>query len=482
MKIASLLFCVNSVWTWNQYIKKIDLVQNRDVEDVENIDGSYIDNGLDKKITIESKKCNPDTFIIKDCNVCKCNSRGSEERCTMNDCVAQKQRGLKTIKRRIYEDISATGSCKPNTWYALQPCQFCYCHNSSMLVCSTRASVSGPITLGSHNLTDCGMGLVRELYDLGISSTPDSIPRTNAEGETTSYTADAPGNTQDISSAQAVPYSPSPAQDEHAPITHVDSFQGTWADHLPHKQADYLPHPQANYLPHPQADYLPHPQADYLPHPQQDNTLSWKLDLPIDVPESTMPWTMEQRSMDTFIPTGITPPRDSFNGPEQSSMQMQKQYTPLIYQYKPEYENKKDSTISPYKKAEALMHLNVAKNEIMDSHEMPRAMTEMLASLHKESQAPFWEQESKKLDDQMGETEIPLFSKYAPLSPQEQELQQQMNLPPTLQHIIQLALRKSMVRIDSSQTCTPGETTKDGCNYCFCLNNGKKLCTDNKTC
>lgn len=56
-----------------------------------------------------------------------------------------------------------------------------------------------------------------------------------------------------------------------------------------------------------------------------------------------------------------------------------------------------------------------------------------------------------------------------------------LNLPSVLDKIFKMALRKSMVKLDTETNCEPGTTKKVNCNVCFCLTNGKLLCTD-KSC
>lgn len=47
-------------------------------------------------------------------------------------------------------------------------------------------------------------------------------------------------------------------------------------------------------------------------------------------------------------------------------------------------------------------------------------------------------------------------------------------------NILNLVLRKSLVSLGSGNECRPGSSTRVGCNNCFCLTNGKLLCTKNK--
>lgn len=55
----------------------------------------------------------------------------------------------------------------------------------------------------------------------------------------------------------------------------------------------------------------------------------------------------------------------------------------------------------------------------------------------------------------------------------------EQSLPKMLSTLWKLALRKSMVKLDSDSQCEPGTSfKKDNCNTCFCLVNGKLLCTD----
>lgn len=50
-----------------------------------------------------------------------------------------------------------------------------------------------------------------------------------------------------------------------------------------------------------------------------------------------------------------------------------------------------------------------------------------------------------------------------------------------LDKFIHLAIRKSMMTLQPGGSCVPGSETRVQCNSCFCLKNGKMLCT-NKNC
>lgn len=54
-----------------------------------------------------------------------------------------------------------------------------------------------------------------------------------------------------------------------------------------------------------------------------------------------------------------------------------------------------------------------------------------------------------------------------------------LNLPMVLDKVFQMALRKSMISVDSNTKCTPGAATILKCNVCFCINENKLLCTNN---
>ncbi|XP_053618158.1 uncharacterized protein LOC128679757 [Plodia interpunctella] len=51
-------------------------------------------------------------------------------------------------------------------------------------------------------------------------------------------------------------------------------------------------------------------------------------------------------------------------------------------------------------------------------------------------------------------------------------------VPNVLESLFNMQMRKSMVKVDVDSDCFPGTKETVGCNTCFCLNNGKKLCTD----
>ncbi|XP_046973716.1 uncharacterized protein LOC124540286 [Vanessa cardui] len=53
-------------------------------------------------------------------------------------------------------------------------------------------------------------------------------------------------------------------------------------------------------------------------------------------------------------------------------------------------------------------------------------------------------------------------------------------LPNVFENLLNLVLRKSMVSLNWGNNCKPGTTIKVKCNTCFCLTNGKLLCTEKK--
>lgn len=57
-----------------------------------------------------------------------------------------------------------------------------------------------------------------------------------------------------------------------------------------------------------------------------------------------------------------------------------------------------------------------------------------------------------------------------------------VNIPSVLDKILSMSMkRRSMVKLNTQSNCVPGETKKVDCNNCFCLTNGKLLCT-HKSC
>jgi hypothetical protein len=54
------------------------------------------------------------------------------------------------------------------------------------------------------------------------------------------------------------------------------------------------------------------------------------------------------------------------------------------------------------------------------------------------------------------------------------------SLPMVLDKVFKMALRKSMVTLNGGKSCVPGSIDTMKCNTCFCLKNGKLLCTNNQ--
>lgn len=55
----------------------------------------------------------------------------------------------------------------------------------------------------------------------------------------------------------------------------------------------------------------------------------------------------------------------------------------------------------------------------------------------------------------------------------------ELKLPNVLNKFLSLVMRKSMVSLNSGTHCKPGTITKVECNTCYCLVNGRMLCTKN---
>ncbi|XP_059055786.1 uncharacterized protein LOC131849691 [Achroia grisella] len=109
-------------------------------------------------------KCQPNSYVIIQCNVCRCNSEGAIDRkhCTKNICNDEVQQ-YNTRKSNSLSYVH--GTCKKQNWYALAPCQFCYCVNDNKLLCNT-GHYTKKLALGSYNLTLCGKDLIKEAIQL----------------------------------------------------------------------------------------------------------------------------------------------------------------------------------------------------------------------------------------------------------------------------------------------------------------------------
>ncbi|RVE50764.1 hypothetical protein evm_004513 [Chilo suppressalis] len=419
--------------------------------------------------TVIKIECEPNTYVNVDCNVCRCNLEGRIDghHCTKNEC--------RVDSRRASENKKLYGDCECGNWYSLAPCQFCYCVNSNKLVCNTGTSVMTNdiyLQLGAYNLHICGKGLMRELRDLernnrGVlrqgreidivephtelsSSKPSTLPKPS----TPPPISDTPRNVQEIKKNNI-----------NKQILNAENIV---ADNTSSDSDDSKQEPKGLEI----SDAVTFKQSTKLPYDDEDE------DEPIAQSE-------EQTLSDT---------KNNF---QTKAVKKEKAHKDLE---RHEYNEKQD---------EKQYHHHIGRQENyqqeLDRQEDNSEQSQLAgrSGNYREQDIPTQDyyqklRQEESDNDEAGsvssERQIPVSNKMslasqASIEPRQENLDNKhediafnmkVDLPSVLGKVLNLALRKSMITINPEKNCTPGTVDAIKCNTCFCLKNGKLLCTTKK--
>lgn len=113
---------------------------------------------------ITKEKCIPGSYVVIDCNICRCNDKGQidNDRCTKNECDPIKV----SNQRRNSKSGQVYAKCKAKNWYSFAPCQFCYCLNNNKLMCNPGTKSRTSVKLGTYNFSVCEADLLKEATQL----------------------------------------------------------------------------------------------------------------------------------------------------------------------------------------------------------------------------------------------------------------------------------------------------------------------------
>lgn len=343
--------------------------------------------------------CTPNSYVIEDCNVCRCGSTGKIDRkhCTHNDCS-----GL--IKRRSSKIDSVQGTCEPNNWYSLAPCQFCYCVNENKLVCSTgNNKLNTVLELGAYNLTVCGKQMIKEVIEL-VPETQKFLRGGNNSSSVESTT-------------------------EMTTREHVDKIYGhSTPKTVSSKPGKLHTTKKKTYVFDPdESEQGNREQNDNVKHVNLIDNMDTESD---SSDEDDIPVARTRKL--TKRPLTIT--------------------TPIL---SPEEDTSDESAFFGKPKiAEETTPMSINKNTHLKIPISAKVTFENVNT-----------QQAK-----------PDLMKTAPEKSKDDVYK--INIPSVLDKILSMSMqRRSMVKLNTQSNCVPGQTIKEGCNNCFCLANGKLLCT-----
>ncbi|XP_069355626.1 uncharacterized protein [Maniola hyperantus] len=344
------------------------------------------------KMKSNDENCEPNTFILVDCNVCRCGLDGKIDK---TQCIKHKCNNDEMNTRRL--NPTAVDRCKHTHWYQLSRCHLCYCVNEHTLICNDD-NKQEKVQLGEYDLYDCGENLIKDLSKI---IPPEDMPLRSVTKEVRSKTKK----------------------------TFLKSKL------LKLKSVDQTLTPKIIFL-----------SPDKSLHPKSSE----------EIIEIKFMFNAKDKVSRGFM-------EDLFNNDEDISslnINSKELNTDSSANSKP-YRNLKTDTKSRgfiedlvnYDEDTDITSLNINSIELnADSSTDLKAVGNSLLESDTTSEV---------YDDNV--------NNYATKS--------NIDLSNALDTLLSLAVRKSMVSIGSGNNCEPGSTVKKGCNSCFCLANGKLLCT-----
>lgn len=356
------------------------------------------------------QSCIPNSYIIEDCNVCRCGPTGKINRkhCTQNVCS-------EVINRRPSKLNKVQGSCEPSNWYSLAPCQFCYCVNENKLVCSTgNNKLNTMLELGAYNLTVCGKQMINEVIEL-IPEVQRSLLRGGNNSPTVKVTTEL-----------------TMRQNENN--IHTTYGYGASKTVLPKPGRLHATHKKSQGVEIDDNEPNSRGEREYVNNVSQivkdtDSDSNSEVDNPI---ARTNKFTRKPPKRQRSVTTTILYKENETS--EESTVVSDKPNTA-----------EETTPVSIIKKAHIKIPLaaNVTFDNVVDTQE---AKPDLMNAA----------------------------------SENEKDDAYKINIPAVLDRFFSMSMkRRSMVKLNAQSNCVPGETSKEGCNNCFCLANGKLLCTYN---
>ncbi|XP_035451979.2 uncharacterized protein LOC118277335 [Spodoptera frugiperda] len=371
--------------------------------------------------TIKTHKCTPDSYVRIDCNVCRCGPDGQivNDRCTRNACEEDAFRRTSTKSNNIYS------KCEVKNWYSLAPCQFCYCVNENKLICNTGSDYSKQLELGSYNLRICGTDLIREALELVPESQRPLRLSFSANTSTHPHKPRSVNtSTISVSKFKNVLKPKKGLKIERNEVKQESNETKTQFLTLGKESNSSSSSSSEEYYSDTEEQVVEKSTAAPVRSYKQSTVKPIKILLPPVMPKQTLlKLQYPAPEADEINSVRIDEDIDDDSSSSEDGVDIEVQSTPTI---------SPSATIS-----------------------LPAALTLDVKTLQELAKGV------KSAEYQyVGDT-------------------LNINLPRVLNKVFQVALRKSMVSLSSGTKCTPGETTTNGCNSCFCLKNSKLLCTNN---
>lgn len=371
-------------------------------------------------------KCDPDTYVRIDCNICRCGPDGDiiSDRCTRNSCDDE-------IKRRAYPTTNSVySSCEIKNWYSLAPCQFCFCVNQNKLMCNTGNDYSNRLELGSYNLKVCGKDLIREAIELipdnqkalRLGLRPNNIStittQTNFE-ITTTRTPKAVFN----------------VRDDHNIAIEVNREKN--------ENKTIASNPQ-------KLEEISSSKDEYYTDSEEETAK------PTQTPKPTV--------TTVTVTTEPTVTRDPQDSKDLSTKFPYEEGDEMLNESEVNNEDNNDDNNEDNEDSNEIIFEN---NNAVSSTSNPITESSLQGVAAAQQEPQLKELHAAAREGKSGESYQYIGNTL------------KINLPKVLNKVFQLALRKSMVSLSKGTKCVPGSTTMNDCNMCFCLKNSKLLCTNN---
>lgn len=333
-------------------------------------------------IKASDKNCEPNTFILIDCNVCRCGSDGKIDK---TQCTKHKCNNNEINTRRLNPTVNR---CKPRHWYQLSRCHLCYCLNKHTLICNSD-NKQEKVHLREYDLYDCGEKLIK---DLSKMVTPEerllrSVTKKVESKVTSKYTVEQTSTPKIIFLSADTSLNPSKSSKYKTEIN-TDS------------------------------------EIKFLNFNSKNKALIEKV-------------TKSSGFMEDLFNNEVL----SINSKEINADSSIK--SKALRNLKTHTKNRGFIDLFNNDKDNDITSLNINSLELNDDSSSNSKATELY-------------------DDNDMNNDATKFN---------------IDLSNVLDTILSLAARKSMISISSGDNCEPGSIVKKRCKTCFCLANGKSLCT-----
>lgn len=317
------------------------------------------------------------------------------------------------VRRRSSKLDKVQGSCEPKNWYSLAPCQFCYCVNENKLVCST----------GNNKLST--------VLELGA------------------YNLTVCGKQMIKEVIELVPEVQRSLRGVNTPPHEEVAAEMTAKERVDKNNKIYEQVTSESVLPKPTRVRSPHKKSQVIePDESEPVNREEKENVNENDNKATDSYSSDEDEIPIIRTTKLT---------RKPYKRQQTVTTTVLY---PEGDTSEETVISERSKvAEEIPTGSVQHGALVNK----KTHLKIPLSAKVTFENVVDTQQAKPITMNTGSSNDDVYN---------------INFPSVLDKILSMTLkRRSMVKLNAQSNCVPGQTTKEGCNNCFCLANGKLLCT-----